>query len=81
MKAKMISIFLSLVMVASIFAAFTQNLGPLSMNASAAGGLANSPWPMFRGNLNHTGLSPYDTSTNLGKLKWSFMTSDGMEWD
>jgi outer membrane protein assembly factor BamB len=44
------------------------------MNASAAGGLADSPWPMFRGNLNHTGLSPYDTSSNNGQLKWSFET-------
>jgi len=34
------------------------------------------PWPMFRQNLNHTGLSPYDTSANTGKLKWSFMTDD-----
>jgi outer membrane protein assembly factor BamB len=61
-------------MVSSIFAAFTQNLGPISMNASGAGGLADSPWPMFRGNLNHTGLSPYNTSGNNGQLKWSFET-------
>ena len=32
--------------------------------------LADSPWPMFRGNAQHTGLSPYDTSNNLGELKW-----------
>jgi outer membrane protein assembly factor BamB len=38
------------------------------------GGLASSPWPMFRHNLQHTGLSPYDTSANPGKLKWSFTT-------
>jgi outer membrane protein assembly factor BamB len=63
-------------MVSSIFVTITQNLGPLSINASAAGGLANSPWPMFRHNLNHTGLSPYDTSANIGQLKWSFETGD-----
>jgi outer membrane protein assembly factor BamB/DNA-binding MarR family transcriptional regulator len=34
----------------------------------------NSPWPMFRGNVRHTGLSPYDTSGNPGELKWSFET-------
>ncbi len=34
--------------------------------------LANSPWPMFRHDLNHTGRSPYDTSGNLGILKWRF---------
>jgi uncharacterized repeat protein (TIGR01451 family) len=32
------------------------------------------PWPMFRHNLNHTGGSPYDTSSNNGMLKWSFLT-------
>jgi len=31
---------------------------------------------MFRHNLNHTGQSPYDTSSNPGKLKWSFTTGD-----
>jgi outer membrane protein assembly factor BamB len=46
------------------------------MNASAAGGLADSPWPMFRQNLNHTGVSPYDTSANNGLLKWTFSTGD-----
>ena len=74
MKSKIVSIFLSLVMIASIFASITLNLGPLSMNASAAGSLADSPWPMFRGNLNHTGLSPYDTSGNNGTEKWNFKT-------
>jgi outer membrane protein assembly factor BamB len=29
---------------------------------------------MFRHNLNHTGQSPYDTSSNPGKLRWSFKT-------
>ncbi|MCK5561342.1 MAG: PQQ-binding-like beta-propeller repeat protein [Thermoplasmata archaeon] len=37
--------------------------------------LANSPWPMFRHNLNHTGLSPYDTSANHGDLLWNYSTS------
>jgi outer membrane protein assembly factor BamB len=36
------------------------------------------PWPMFRQNLNHTGVSPYDTSSNPGKLKWSFTTGNGI---
>ncbi len=31
-----------------------------------------SPWPMFRGNVQRTGLSPFDTSTNTGKLKWKY---------
>jgi outer membrane protein assembly factor BamB len=36
--------------------------------------LIPTPWPMFGQNHNHTGQSPYDTSTNNGKLKWSFKT-------
>jgi len=34
--------------------------------------LADSPWPMFRGNPRHTGLSSYDTKGNQGKLVWKF---------
>jgi outer membrane protein assembly factor BamB len=41
----------------------------------AANGLQeDAPWPMYRGNLNHTGQSPYDTSSNPGELKWRFET-------
>ena len=36
--------------------------------------LANSPWPMFRHDLNHTGQSQYNTSTNKGTLLWNFTT-------
>lgn len=36
--------------------------------------LADSPWPTYRGNNKNTGLSPYDTSKNNGKLKWKFKT-------
>ena len=35
-----------------------------------------APWPMFRGNVRHTGLSPYDTSGNNGGLKWKFYTGN-----
>jgi outer membrane protein assembly factor BamB/predicted transcriptional regulator len=38
--------------------------------------LANSPWPMFRHDLSHTGRSQYDTSKNNGKEKWNFTTGD-----
>jgi len=31
-----------------------------------------SPWPMFRGNAQHTGLSPYNTNDNPGEMKWEF---------
>jgi outer membrane protein assembly factor BamB len=48
-------------------------------SASGSGGLATSPWPMFCQNRNHTGLSPYDTSANNGKLKWSYTTGGNVE--
>jgi outer membrane protein assembly factor BamB len=51
-----------------------QNVGQPIPYSSGIGGLADSPWPMFRQNLNHTGVSPYNTSNNNGKLKWSFTT-------
>jgi len=34
--------------------------------------LADTPWPMFRHDLNHTGLSPYNTTTNYGSMRWSY---------
>jgi hypothetical protein len=40
--------------------------------ASAA--QAQSSWPMFHHDLRHTGLSQYDTSANVGALKWAFAT-------
>jgi outer membrane protein assembly factor BamB/Mg-chelatase subunit ChlD len=39
--------------------------------------LAHSPWPMFRRNVTHTGVSPYDTSANPGNEKWNFTTPTG----
>ncbi len=37
--------------------------------------LANSPWPMFKHDLNHTGRSPY-ASKSLGGIKWSVDIGD-----
>ncbi len=39
-----------------------------------ATGTADTPWPMFRGDVKHTGLSSYDTSANHGELKWRMKT-------
>ena len=40
---------------------------------------ADSPWPMFHGNAQHTGVSAHDTDHTEGTLKWSFETGDGIE--
>ncbi|MFC2079815.1 PQQ-binding-like beta-propeller repeat protein, partial [Candidatus Bipolaricaulota bacterium] len=40
---------------------------------------ADSPWAMFHGNAQHTGLSPYDTRHNDGSVMWSYETGDGIE--
>ncbi|MFH1439858.1 MAG: PQQ-binding-like beta-propeller repeat protein [Candidatus Woesearchaeota archaeon] len=41
--------------------------------------LADSPWPMFHGSVQHGGLSIYDTSHVDGKIKWVFETGYGVE--
>ncbi|MBS3789508.1 MAG: PQQ-binding-like beta-propeller repeat protein [Candidatus Thermoplasmatota archaeon] len=38
--------------------------------------LSDSPWPMFRGNLNHTGRSPYNTDYIDGTERWNFTTGE-----
>jgi outer membrane protein assembly factor BamB len=49
------------------------------LNASRANnGLANSPWPMFGHDLNHTGKSQYSTSKNNGQKKWAFTTGNSV---
>ncbi|MCX6803521.1 MAG: PQQ-binding-like beta-propeller repeat protein [Candidatus Diapherotrites archaeon] len=40
---------------------------------------AQSIWPFFNGNPQHTGLSPYDTNRIMGAIKWSYLTGDGVE--
>jgi len=56
---------------------FAGLVGLLNMGSeNVEGQLADSPWPMFRGDLKHTGRSPYDTSHVDGTYKWSFPTGD-----
>jgi parallel beta-helix repeat protein len=50
--------------------------GPLSGEVSATPvPPVPVPWPMFRQNARHTGLSPVDTPTNAGLLVWSYSAS------
>ncbi|UCE39167.1 MAG: PQQ-binding-like beta-propeller repeat protein, partial [Thermoplasmata archaeon] len=79
MKIKMVSFLLSLIMIASNLNSYFQIVVQSSSISNETSGLADSPWPMFRCNLNHTGLSPYDTSANPGKLKWSFDTGGDVQ--
>ena len=60
----------AMILVALILSgSFIALMGTESADAS---GLADSPWPMFRGNAQHTGLSEYDTSGNDGALLWKY---------
>ena len=45
----------------------SQKSPAISGNVSAQP--ADFPWPMFRGNRQHTGLSPYDTSHVVRYIK------------
>jgi outer membrane protein assembly factor BamB len=41
--------------------------------------LVDSPWPTYKGNSKHTGLSPYTTQIDEPKLKWKFDAGHGVE--
>jgi outer membrane protein assembly factor BamB len=79
MNLKYFGLIFSIVMVLNIFTPISQIIGAPSSTPSGSSGLADSPWPTFRQNLNHTGLSQYDTISNLGELKWSFTTGNGVD--
>ena len=45
--------------------------------APAAAGLADTSWPMYHHDLNHTGLSPY-TGPDTNATKWIYTTGGGI---
>ncbi|HQM51510.1 MAG TPA: hypothetical protein PLI86_00115, partial [bacterium] len=51
----------------------TVALGLLVMLCSAVHG-AEHPWPMFKGNVQRTGLSEYE-GPSIGVLAWSYATA------
>jgi outer membrane protein assembly factor BamB len=61
-------------MLMNIFTSLSPIISAPNPVSTESYGLADSPWPMFQGNLNHTGQSFYNTSTNPGKMRWSFNT-------
>ena len=81
MQRKIMSLLICIVIVTSVSATITQNVGQTqnidqpSVSTSGTVGLTNSSWPMFSCNAQRTGLSPYNTSGNDGQLKWKFTTS------
>lgn len=71
-----LSLLIILIIAAPSLAIFgiAENSQPSQSDQTRA--LADSPWPMFRGNVQHTGVSPYDTSENPGVLRWRYKTGD-----
>ena len=74
MLRKSMSLIMALIMSVATIPVAKESSSQLGASPGGMGGLADSPWPMFRHNLNHSGLSPHDTSGNQGDLRWSFMT-------
>jgi len=66
----------SLMIVAMMVTGSFAGLMSLSSDTADAAGLADTPWPMFRGNARHTGQSHYDTGGNSGTLKWKYHTGN-----
>jgi len=60
-----------LISITVVVWAIVGNLIPPSPSAFADGGLADTPWPMFRHNLKHTGKSPY-SGPAAPQARWSF---------
>jgi outer membrane protein assembly factor BamB len=76
MNIKIISVLFCTLLLTNVFGSVAQNVKAPNPTSGGTGGLADSPWPMYRGNVGHTGLSQYDTSGNIGELMWSFTTGD-----
>lgn len=60
--------------VGTIFA-----IGFIFLSNTANAQLADSPWPMYMGDLKHTGRSKYTTNIKTPQLKWKFDAGDGIE--
>ncbi|MFH2036892.1 MAG: PQQ-binding-like beta-propeller repeat protein [Candidatus Zixiibacteriota bacterium] len=57
--------------------AFLVSLIFISAAATMAQLNQDSPWPMFRHDVKHTGMSPY-TGPGQPVLKWTYLTNDGV---
>jgi len=79
-KSKIVLFLIAILLTSSFtFPAISETLETEAIDENSTEptrSLANSPWPCFGGNAQHTGLSKYDTSDNPGKQKWKFKTDD-----
>jgi outer membrane protein assembly factor BamB len=73
MSRRFVGVLLALTVI-NAFPMFAEDTGQGATITGNTGGPAESPWPMFGHDARHTGLSPYNTSTNTGHLIWSFQT-------
>lgn len=51
----------------------------LAQTIPPLGGLADSPWPTFKGNNQHTGFNAQASAIKEPKLKWKFDALEGIE--
>ncbi|MFW6176359.1 MAG: PKD domain-containing protein [Thermoplasmatota archaeon] len=74
---KKVSTILSLFFISSLMLlSFGYSVNTSSNDINSQNGLADSPWPRWRGNNQGTGLSPFNTSFVDGIEKWN-LTLDG----
>ncbi len=52
-----------------------ETVGLVAISDTRAGGTGDTPWPLFHGNVERTGLSIYDTSGNMGNVRWTYRTN------
>jgi hypothetical protein len=64
--------------VLTLVLCFVLSLSSAVLRVPAAGAETSPIWPMFRYNVQHTGLCPYDTSSNSGTLKWKYQTGSSV---
>ena len=51
----------------------------ISTHVNAGGPQEDASWPLQRGNLRNSGLSPYDSGNNTGNLKWKYKADNRIQ--
>lgn len=55
------------------------NLALLNLSTCVSSQVADSPWPMFQGDIKHTGVSAYDTTNVSGGIIWYLNLGNDIE--